>query len=322
MFEIEKLNPAAIDFPRYVKTIMVLNNAAQQPDHIGHLTAGYGKDTTQSISTDSMAHEFCRALGEALVMASVFDDVRLCNDTMRRDSSFYRIKLFSAEEAAQICRDYGVDAFISLDKLFFKTKMHKIKSQSYVEECVEIELAGEIRAYWQGQGDIYTLPFYDTLAWKTKDDWFAMVNFSIADVQDAMKYMASREGGKSAVYFAPHWLEDSRWYYTSLFSEWKQGSAYASRNKWEEAADIWKSVLEKTKDKEQQSRLNANLALCKEMTGDFAEAIAYAEKAYHLFKESAGEENNFTKSQKLYIEALSKRAEDDKRLLHQLGEHY
>jgi hypothetical protein len=317
------LNPGAITFPPYVKTIMIVNNAAQQPDSVGHTTFGYGTDTTQRVSADSMAYEFCRALGEALATAPIFEDVRLCEDTIRRDSSFYETKSFSAEAAEQLCSDYGVDAFISLDKLFFRTKMIKIKPQyDYVTgERIEIELTGEMRAYLRGQKEFYAVPFTDSLTWKTDIDFMMSGNrLSIADVEDAMRYFSNYEGRKLFVNFAPHWLEDSRRFYTSFASDWKRGAAYAVKNKWDEAARVWYAILKNAKNKKQQARLNANLALCREMTGDFAAAVRYAEKACRLYGEYAGEDDRFTKTQKMYLGVLIQRAENEKKLARQLGE--
>jgi hypothetical protein len=56
------------------------------------------------------------------------------------------------------------------------------------------------------------------------------------------------------------------------------------------------------------------------MAGNFNKAIDYAEKSAQLFKENAGEENDYTKLQNKYVEVLKERAKNDAVLSRQLRE--
>ncbi|MDR2385322.1 MAG: DUF6340 family protein [Tannerella sp.] len=302
---------------------MIINNAAQQPDSVGHKIDGYASKTI-SVSSDSMAYDLCLSLGKSISESQIFDDVRLCDDTMRQDSAFYKIKLFSKEEVNQICSDYGVDAFITLDKLIFNTNLTKAITDYgfYFGNGIEVKAYGELRVYWSGEEKIYSFPFQDSLFWYNDAATFFSADemYSQKEVQEAMWYLSSYLGEKLKVNFVPHWSIDKRWYYTNLFSEWKQAAVYAAKGKWTEAAACWDDILQKTINKKQQAQLYLNLALCSEIEGDFNKAIENAEIAHKLYKNVVSEEDQFVKNLKRYIEVLKKRLNNESLLSKQLRE--
>jgi len=325
VIEIETYNPSAITFPPEVKTVMIVNNAAQQPDGIGHkfnsLTEG---DSTLSVSADSMAWHFCMSLGKAMVESPIFYDVRICEDTLRQDSLFYNIRPFVAGEVESFCDSYGVDALISLDKLFFNTVFYKTDMSKFIMgNMISVEIAGEIRALWPGQKEVYTIPFADSLTWLMDESslFSEVVEVLLpSDIRPAMLYLSEYTGQKLHANFVPFWSEDKRWYYTSVSSEWKRGSVFAAAGKWAEAITLWEPLYEKTNKWKSKASLASNLALCYEMAGNFRKAIDYAEISYGLFKEHADEKNYNTNLQSTYLEILKSRAEADQLLSKQLKE--
>jgi hypothetical protein len=323
--EIETYNPATITFPPGIKTVMIVNNSAQQPDGVGHRYVHDGKDdSTVYVSADSMAYGFCLRLGEYISESPVFDDVRLCKDTLRRDSVFYEKRLLSASEVQAFCDDYGVDALISLENFVFLTEAREERISSYAfESSIRVNLFGELRAMWPGQKEVYTFPFSDSIIWFWPTDfYFDPYGESIAasDVGYAMHSLADMVAGKMHVNFAPYWSTDNRWYYTSASSDWKRGTVHAAAGKWREAGDLWQATLSKTGKWRPKACLLSNLSLCCEIGGDFEKATGYAEQSYRLFEENAGADDVYTKLQKRYLEILKERAERDRTLSRQLGE--
>lgn len=325
LIEIETYNPSAITFPPEVKTVMIVNNSAQQPDHIGHNFKSFTKgDSVISASVDSMAWHLCMSLGKAIAESPVFEDVRICEDTLRRDSLFYNVRPFTADEVQSLCDNYGVDALVSLDKLFFNTVFYETDHSNFViGNAINVEISGEIRALWPDQKEVYAIPFVDSLMWiMDENDLFSttLAILSPEDVKSAMLYFSTYTGEKLYANFVPFWSEDKRWYYTNISSEWKRGTAFAAAGKWTDAIAIWKPLLEKTNKWKSKAFLASNLALCHEMTGDFSKAIEYAEIAYGLFKEYTEESNQQTKLQHTYLDLLKNRNEADRLLSKQLKE--
>jgi len=326
IIEIETYNPSVITFPSEVKTIMIVNNSAQQSDDAGHRYMSKTKgDSLISASADSTAYKFCMSLGKAIAESPLFVDVRFCEDTLRRDSLFYNIKPFTVNDVDQFCNDYGVDALITLDKIFFNT-IYLDKDMAVVYgDVVNVEISGELRLLWPGQKEVYTVPFLDSLSWVLEDGGFFIDNITKellrrSDIKSAMLYISEHVGNRVHTSFVPHWSEDKRWFYTSLSSEWKSGSVYAGAVKWAEAQKIWEPLYNKAENWKKKARLSSNLALCNEMTGNFEKASEYAKISYDLFKEHDVEGSSYTSIQKLYIEVLDKRKQDDVLLSKQLQE--
>ncbi|MDR0394702.1 MAG: tetratricopeptide repeat protein [Tannerella sp.] len=324
--EVETCNPATVTFPPEVRTLMIVNNSAQQPDGVGHrYIRGEKEDATVAVPVDSVAYDFCLGLGKIIAESPVFYDVRICEDTLRRDSVFYDKRPFSAGEVEELCESYGVDGLISLDKMYFLTEVFDTGPDDRSDGFINIQIIGELRALWPNQEAVYTFPFSDSLKWYWSDQVVYAEDFiemtDKPDVKDAMRYLSEEIGRKMQMNFVPHWAFDNRWYYTDVSSEWKRGTVYANVGRWEEASGIWESLLLKTGRWKSKARLLSNLALCNEMAGDFNKAVDYAEKSARLFEKNAGKDSDYTKLQAKYVEALKERAKNDLLLSKQLREN-
>lgn len=321
MVGIEMYQPASITFSPEIRTVMIVNNAAQQPDDYGHQFIYFQhKDSTLSVSADSMAYYFCRSLGGAIAESPLFDDVRLCDDTLRHDSLFYITQPLTVRDVESLCEQYDVDALITLDKIVFKTVLVCEDKNTYIDwNMLNVEVTGELKALWPGKNIAHTIPFIDSLVWAV-DYYHPAETFTVHDLQSCMRYLSEHTGHNMHMHFVPYWLSSKRWYYTSVSSDWKRATAYAVVEKWEQAAEIWQSLYHKTTPKNQKARLASNLALFHEMKGDFPKAIEYADQAHTIFQEITVEDDMYRKMQKSYLEILNKRLEDERVLTEQLRE--
>ena len=326
---VETYQPAMITFPSDVKTVMVVNNSAQQPDRIGHrMIIDTGRDSVISVSLDSIAYNFCVSLGKNIANSTVFDDVRMCEDTLRTDSIFYDIRVLTPNQVSNMCHDYGVDALISLDYLLVISEIYKWRFVGpNANKAFMSKLDGELRTFWPGQREALVIPFTDSIfrgladfAYYdgTKEDEIVVE----LDIEWTIRYMTEYMSEKIARNFVPYWNREGRWFYSSFASDWKQGVAYAAKQQWENAFKIWEPMYDNRLKWKRQARLAANLALCYEMTGRFEKAIEYAETAYTLMKEHTKDENNnLLKLQKGYVDVLKNRLDTEVVLSKQLREN-
>jgi len=323
---IETYNPASIMFPPEIKTVMIVNNAAQQPDNEGHQLIDVRRpvDSTYSVSTDSMAYHFCLSLGKAIAESPIFDDVRLCEDTLRTDSLYFYKKPFTVNEVKRFCDEYKVDALITLDKFYFNTILMKgVTQANHLGSFLMVEVTGEMKVIWPGQNQAFTIPFNDSLKWTIENEpnvFHVIEEFTMSDLRFAIRYLSEHTGQKMHAFVVPYWSTDKRWYYTSALSSWKRATAYAAGEKWALAANEWQSLYAQATNNQQKARLASNLAFAQEMTGSFARAYEYAETAYRLFQEFTDEGDFYRKRQKSYLELLKKRLDDEGKLSEQLRE--
>ena len=324
VIEIQSYNPAPITFPSNINTVMIIDNSAQQPDNVGHrYWSMTNHDSIIAVSADSTAYLFCTSLGKAIAESPLFEDIRICDDTLRRDSLFFKIQPFTRDEVESICEEYGTDALITLDKLNFQTTLYTLNLRNNTgENSISVEISGELRALWPGQPNLYVFPFSDTLIWSASDEYYfpMLASFTPSDVKEAMRYFSEYMGYKTHTFFVPHWSEEKRWFYRSFSSEWRRATAFASAKRWEEAAKIWTPMYEKTTHWKQKSQLASNLALCYEISGDFSKALEYAQVAYNLLAEHTDEKDVYRLIQQAYLSNLKKREETDHTLSEQLRE--
>jgi len=324
VIDIETYNPSVITFPPEIKTVMIVNNSAQQPDNIGHrYTSNTKSDSVMSFSADSTAYFFCRALGKSMVESTIFNDVRMCEDTLRRDSLFYDIKPFTARKVNIFCDEYGVDGIISLDKLFFSTVYHESPTIHFntFNISLKIQISGEVRVLWPGQKEAFVVPFLDSISgFEESNLYYEMIeSLQRAEFSKVLLYLSENTGQNMHINFVPFWAHEKRWYYTAITSEWKRGTAFAAAEKWAKAAEVWEPLFEEMNKWKQRARLASNLAVCYEMTGDFKKAVEFAETSHRLFKENDIENSPYTTIQNTYIEVLKKRIDSDKILTKQLN---
>ena len=321
--EIATYNPAIITFPPEIKTVMIVNNAAQQPDtSIYQNESEPTPESLLSLSADSMAYIFCLSLGKAIAESPVFDDVRLCEDTIRTDSAFLISRPFTQDDVKKLCNDYNVDALISLDKFYFKTFSLKWPNNLYSNwSFLTVIVTGELKALYPGYSTAQTIPFTDSLQWTREESIYYREIVAFAEeIQIVMRYFSDYIGEKMNKHFVPYWDDDKRWYYTHISSEWKRASAYVIAEKWEEAVGEWRPLFDKVKKWKKKAELASNLALYYEIKGDFHKAIEYAEIANSLFITNTDEDDYIRLRQQTYLETLIKRAEDDEILSIQLRE--
>lgn len=306
---------------------MIVNNAAQQPDKIGHQSFSHsdvssGDTSLIVISTDSMAYYYCMSLGKAIAASPLFNDVRICDDVMRRDSLFFLNQPFNERDVERLCNEYDVDALISLDMFFFKTLLVNYLNKHLLNySYVLVILTGEVSMAYPGCPETISFPFEDSLIMKN-ENLFLEENqvYTIEDVKYTMHYLSEYVGEKMQNHFVPFWSDDNRWFYKNFASGWKRATAYADAQKWKLAADEWRLLYARASKWKQRALLASNLALCYELTGDFPKAIEYAEISSKLFMENADDENKFRKMQSIYLDQLRNRLIDDQKLSQQLHE--
>lgn len=320
--EIETYNPAEITFPENVGKILIVNNAIAQPKESGYTYTLYGnkQDTCQAVA-DSALFDACVSLGKSIVDAGYFNDVLLFNGSTRSDNHYYSDNKLTPAQVAALCEANGVDAIISFDRLLFEmTKDISLFGGGYERGQINVHIGGVLRSYLPERDiPLATVLVNDSIFWDESADYKELLDLILPTPEEALRTAGRYIGAKALPNFVPYWASESRWYFTSAGSLWKEASAYAASGKWELAAERWKALYEKGNWKA-KAKAASNLALCEEMNGHLQKAHEWAFKSYELFKSKSGEDNHYTKLLKLYADALSQRILKDKKLNVQFGE--
>lgn len=320
--EIETYNPAEITFPEEVAKLLIVNHAVPQPADAGYTFTLFGKEQdTCHVKADSALFDACESLGKAIAEADYFNDVLLYNGTTRTDNQPLEDRKMSKAEVVALCETHGADAIVSIDRLLFDMKKDVwMMSGNYVVGLIDVKTAGVIRTYLPSREvPLATIHVSDSITWAESADTREMLDIFLPDAEHALRATGEYIGAKAYSNFVPHWVNESRWYFTGLGAAWKEASAFASAEKWDQAAERWQSLYDSSNGWKGKARAASNLALCREMEGKMPEAYEWASKSYELFLKNSGEDTKYTQLLKVYVDVLSERIRNDKKLNIQFG---
>jgi len=317
---IETYNPAGITLPRNVKKLLIVNHAIAQPD-VPFESAIRKMPDSVKIAADSATMDFCLELGRNIAESPYFEDVRLYDGCYRTDQASFSDTKLTPGDVGRLCEEHNVDAVISLDRLLFHIRENAQRVYGIdLSEGVDVEVSGVLRAYLPDRDvPLTTIYLSDTVSPRLNPE----VGFDISalpDIQMILSDVAAYIATESYVNFVPYWSADTRWYYASSASRWKEASAYAAAEKWEQASAIWESLYEASTSWQMKARLASNLALCAELTGQLTQALHWATLACQYFSDHLKTEAQEVKIQKLYVDVLEHRISAEKILRMQINE--
>lgn len=319
---IETFKPAEVTFPAMVKKVLIVNNAVPQPEKSGYeyKLMGILQDTAR-VKADSALFDIGRSLGISILDTNYFNDVLLFHEGTRKNNNYLSDEKLTQAAVRALCEETNADAVISIDRLLFDmTKATASFSSDYYLGFVSVKVASVIRAYIPDrETPLATVLMSDSLSWSDQAETIKKLDSYLPSPEGALRESAKYIGSLAAPNFVPHWDNEVRWFYSDMASEWKQASAYASAQKWDAAEQIWLSVYKKTRSETSKAKLASNIAFAKEMQGDYAEALEWAEKARLSFLKK-GESTRDYKLLKQYAEALEKRINENRKLNIQIGE--
>lgn len=319
---IETYNPAEITFPEKVGKVLIVNNAVPQPNDIGYKYRLMGKlQDTARVSTDSALLDACQLLGKAIVNVSHFDDVLLYDEPVREDRLYYVDVKLTPPKVEALCKETGTDAVISFDRLLFDMDRDIIAfSDGFLMGDIRVKILGVLRTYLPGrENPLATVLLNDSVFWTETRGNMVALNYMLPSPEESLHEAAKYIGEKAAPNFVPHWNKETRWYYGGLSTAWKEATAYAKRDKWDEAAECWKRIYDHSSGKG-KGKAAGNLALYYEMKTRLKESLDWADKSYNEFMKSSGESSRESKMMHLYIGTLKERILTDKKLNMQFGE--
>lgn len=320
---IETYNPSEVTFPESVGKVLIVNNAVPQPADSGYeyTLMGVKQDTCVAVA-DSALFYACRSLGKSIVDADYFNDVLLYHDAVREDKEYLSDVKLTPEQVTSLCEETGTDAVISLDRLLFEMEKDVFTfPEGYVMGNIKVDIAGVVRCYLPGRSNpLATVYMSDSIFWNESADDPGMLKYILPDANSALCIAGDYIGAKVYVNFVPHWVNESRWYYSGMDSRWKEAAVATAGEKWTLASERWSAIYNGTSNWKKKAKSASNLALCYEMEGDLKKAYEWASLSYDLFKKNIKGEDNNTKLLELYVETLMNRIRSDQKLNMQFGE--
>lgn len=315
---IDVMKPAAISFAPDVVNIVVVDNAAAQPDDQGHITIGFdGKIEEKTASSDTAKIVFKESLVQFMNEDNYFNEVKLYPHNTRTDNNYEQALPLSSSDIKEFCTEADADAAISLDMFVTSSDMELGKDAVGYFSTGYNELRGilgtSVRIY-NKQGELISSPIVqiDSAFWSNQDQY-------IPHRSDALKELALISSEKVSRLLIPFWEKQDRWYFSDGTSGMKNAAKLIKENKWHEAALIWGELYENEQKTERKIKLASNIALANECLDDIENAAKWIEIAFSLLPDKSRSELAIMTA--IYRGQLQQRQQNIPKLQKQLGDN-
>ncbi len=233
------------------------------------------------------------------------------------------------EEVNRICRQYEADALITMELYdsdnFISTDLHKDKKKDkegneYIEQYYVADMRTQVRIGWR---------LYDRRERHIIDQFAGTEDASSnarGDTEDAAKGnlpapeaitqdVSFAAGELYGMRIAPVWVTITREWYTkgkgNAKADMERAARYARTGDWEQASEIWTSIVNTAADPKNRGRAAYNMAVANEREGQLRAALQWARRAYTDFG---------NKNARTYTEIIRQRIFDQERVEEQMGD--
>lgn len=270
----ERLYPAEVTFFEQIRKVGVVNNMPavhQDYERVNYASASLEGDGTVSVE----------ALAQEVASADYFDQVVVYDKQFRKGTSPLDQPI-PKETVDELLHILDVDMLLSMERVNVVLKdTSMLIPDLYIKiPAVEGAVTSVVRAYLQQRKEpLFTIQTTDTLCWEITPD------LTYGDVIKEVSEFAATQPMKRLL---PYWSEVQRYYFDGGATEMRDAGVYVREQNWEEAARLWKQILEQKKGGAKM-RAAYNLALYSEMIDDFEAAKGYLDIAASCAKDESFE---------------------------------
>lgn len=278
--------PAPVSLPPGAKSAAVVNRSRASDDNrtvdaIHRTVALESKELQLEGSGASLS-----GLTDALIRSNRFDTVKALRglDLRSYGAGVFPVYL-SWDTVEKICRESHADVLFSLELFDADTKVG-IGGVNLVALAAETNVQTRVRTGWR---------IYDP-ATRTVLDQFVIyrdLNFQGGNIietgarmlgrKEAVIKAGSRAGEDYATRIIPYSLRVSRYYYVRGNGSFIVAKRMAQAGDWDEAAKFWNQATTNPSRKV-AGRGCYNMAIISEINGDLPGALAWAKKAYEVYR--------------------------------------
>jgi hypothetical protein len=298
--------PPKMAFPKEIQSVVLMNRS---------MTEGFSvlnQDSLQSlfnkmrwslrcIFLDSVASDTTiKILGNQMYESGRFDVVvplsrNLPNNIVSLSELINQAPSLNLAEVKQICHEFDVDALLSMENFYEKTttSFWVTRGEHYSNGAVHKEYEALIQVESHSDWKIYQpleklivakFNVKDTIYWKRTGNWISnkisqnKVYKQLPTIKEALIIGAIEHGKRVAEYISPGWKPDMRRYYLTGNKDADSAVVLLKKNDWEGTEVIWMKFCNES-SAVFRSKIEFNLALASEMSGNLNEAVVWAKKS-------------------------------------------
>lgn len=286
--ELDVLKPAEIEIPVEIASVVVVDNAipfTSSDSSVHKIILPDRKYSVDTIWVEDFGNRVVESFSGTLESKQFFDSVHVAKGSFKNPAMENPLSPLSAFEIDSLLRHYNAQAVISLDYFDYGTTLRITDTPDFYYSTLDVHSNSYWRIHNGLNGEIMDVHFQqDTIFWEGAGASLMEAAEELPSIRKALEMAAQHSGEKYADYVAPGWKNEIRRYYTHGHPLFSRASELISKGNWDEANRICYYVYENGSDK-QRARAAFNLALGKEVLGEFREAAAWAYRSIEAYQE-------------------------------------
>jgi len=298
-----------------IQSIAILNRSMTrnftnlQRDSLERILVNKGLNV-DTIFLDSIAADTTiQVAAKALFESERFDVVIPLERNIRRDDNEGILSPLDSAFVNDICNNFNVNGVLVLENFSekittdFNVEKFNVGFESgrYIKEysgVINLSYKMDWRFYQPKLNPpVLRFEVRDTIFWDSYDYSIQKMYEKLPSLKEALIGGGIASGLDMAGYISPKWMDDNRKYYITGNKYIDAAIPLIKMNKWEEAAEIWMKYASAS-PKSLRSKVEYNLALASEMTGDFDLAIEWGLKSF---------KTKYSREAELYLKYLDLR---------------
>lgn len=322
--KIDVLQPAAFAVPSHIETVVTIDRSKPGKGFLNFLESMV---TGESLGQDKRGRENAlRGVADALTRTPRFQVKSSSVEFTGSNAGDRMIEPLPWSDIEQIAAQYDADAVLAIERYDTdqssssrsRQVTRKKDGQEYTETVYDARSEIRVHVGWR---------LYDPERRVIVDEFEVTEggnDSATGDTEEqAMRRLTSpldmardisfEAGVLYGMRIAPVWVTVDRQFYTTGKKDDKEvmqrAARYAKANQWDEAAAIWRQLINNPADRKTAGKAAHNMAVASERAGHLESALDWANKAYTEF----GNKNSRT-----YARDLQWRIEDAKRVEEQL----
>ncbi len=284
------LRPSHYALPDSVLDLIVVNNTVPQPINMGHSTKREDQVVNQiDVDLSKAATYLLLGATQTLDESLLFASVGFVPESQNRTQNIMIQSYLPVDTIQHLCYEYQADAALVCNRLLLYDVLGSFLTE---DDTYYAYLEVYLVSTWTLQlpnGHSQAYQYRDTLYWEAEADTQDAAIAALPVRQDALLDMCLYSGERFGRLFIPTWETVDRYFYENNNEGILQGLESLTRQRWEEAINVWKKVYEQTtearkkKDKFSHAYAAANIAVAYEIMDELTQAHLWAEKAVEAF---------------------------------------
>lgn len=283
---IDVLRPAKVSFPVDVNNLLIVNNAASQPQSYGHKTVLFNENQKSvTVDADSLPVFALASFAESVLEKEFFNSVNLEHQSINNKEDFFSVSLPEAKQLKELLEKYGANGIITLNRVL----VHDQLGETYDEENATFIAYLEARyeynwsIHFPIKNHIFSLVTKDTVYWESESYSRQRAMNGLPDRRNALIDGALITGKRAVNQFIPFWEQADRYLFDMSDKVFKSGLDSVYVKNWDGAVQVWTGLMKSVKNQTKKSKIAHNLSVLYEIKGDIKQAYDYSNKALETF---------------------------------------